>query len=197
MLLKPTNGSCPRSFVGRTITTRRSSKPKPRRPMTLERRERRPRGWNGSGELRRPSRRRGRGGRGVSLLVVGIETGTMGGIGVAGRGVELMKERKVRREAARRDVVDIALILTRGINPVVLPDAGPTRRINPTALLDTTLTPTTRKDHTVLQDAPNALTDPVPIHHAVAHIPPALPPNHLPLFHLRWTSISRNRMTPI
>jgi hypothetical protein len=116
----------------------------------------------------------------------------MGEIGVVGRGAGRMKERKTRREAARRDVVDVALNPTRRTNPVVLPDTGLTR-INPTALPGVTPIPTRRKtDHTVLLEAPDAHTDPAP--HTVAHIPLVLPLNHPPLSHLRWTNTLRNRM---
>jgi len=91
MLPKPTNDSFPRSFVGQTTITRRSSKPKVKPPRKLEQRGRRLRGWRGSGGLRKLSRLRRRGGRRVSLLVVGIETGAMEEKGVIGRGVGRMK----------------------------------------------------------------------------------------------------------
>lgn len=194
MLPKPTNDSCLRSFVERTTTTRPSSRLKPKRPTRLEQRERRPRGWNGSGGLRKLSRQRKRGGRGVSLLALGTEAGTMGEIGVVERDIGRMKERKTHREAVKRDVVDIALNLTKGTDLVVPPDAGPMRRTNPTVLPNATPIPTKRRtDHTVLLDAPNTLTDPV--HRAAAHIPLVhpTPTPHLPLSRLRWTSILRNR----
>ena len=165
--------------------------------MRPERRERRPRGWNGSGGQRKLSKPRRREGRGVSLPVVGIETGTMGKIGAVGRDVGGTKGRVTPREAVRRDVVGVALSLTGRTDPVVLPDADLTRTTNPTALPDVVITPRKRgrkrAGHIVLLDAPNALTD--PLRRAIARILLILPPNHPPLSHLRWTSILRNPMT--
>ena len=198
MPLKPTNDSSPRSFVGRMTTTRRSSKPKPKLPRRLERRERRLRGWSGSGGLRKLSRPRRRGGRRVSLLVVGIEAGTMEEKGVVGKGVERTKQRKTHRGVARRDVGGGVLNLPKRTDPTALPDVDLTRRTYPTVLPDATLILTTRRtNHTVLLDVPNAHID--PLHHTVAHIPLVLllPPNHHPpLSHPKWTSILRNRTTP-
>ena len=118
----------------------------------------------------------------------------MGEIGVVGRDTGRMMGRKTRREAARRDVVDVALNLMRGTGPVVPPDADPMRRTNPTALPDAAPIPRRRRtDHTALLDAPNTLTDPV--RRVAGHIPLVhpTPTPHPPLSHLRWTSISRNR----
>jgi len=197
MLPKPTNDSCLRSFVGRTTTTRRSSKPKLKRPTRLERREKRPKGWNRSGGLRKLSRQRKKGGRGVSLPALGTGTGTTGEIGVVGRDIGRVMGRKTRREVARRDVADVALNLPKGTGPVVPPGADLMMRTSPTALPDAAPIPTRRRtDHTVLLDAPNTLTDPV--HRAAVHIPLVhpTPTPHPPLSHPRWTSISRNRTTP-
>lgn len=122
----------------------------------------------------------------------------MGEKGVAGRGVEMMNQRKTRRGAARRDVADVVLNLPRA-DPVVLPGVRLTERKNPT-------NPTVRPDatpiqmrrrigHTVLLGTPNALADLV--HHAAAQTPLVIHPplNRPPLSHPRWTSISMNRMT--
>jgi len=128
--------------------------------------------------------------------VVGTETGTMGEKGVVGKGAGRVRERMIRRGAARRDVVGVVLNLTGGTDPVVLPDADLTRRTNPTVLPDATPIPMRRGiDHTVLLDVPNALTDPA--HHVVALILLILhlPPDHPPLSHPRWTNISRKRTT--
>jgi len=131
----------------------------------------------------------------VSLLVVGIETGTIREKGAAGRGLGRMKQRKTRREVVRRDVVDVVLSPPR-IDLVVLPDVDPTRT-SPTVLLDAAPIPMRewieRTYHTVLLDVLDVLTDLV--HHAVAHIPLVipLPPKHPLLSHPRWTSILRNR----
>jgi len=197
MLPKPTNDFCPKSFVGRTTTTRRSSKPKLRRPTMLGPRERRPKGWNGSGEPRKLSKQRKRGGRGVSLPAVGIETGIVAKTGVVGRGVERLKERKTHRGAARRDVEDVALNL-KMTDPDVLPDVDPMTRTSHTVPHDAAPIPMktrTEINHTVLLDALNVHIDPV--HHAVAqsHLVLPLLSQHLPLFRQKWTSISSKRMT--
>lgn len=133
----------------------------------------------------------------MSLPAAGIETGIVAKKGVAGRGVEMLKERKIRRGAARRDVEDVTLNL-KMTDPHVLPDVDPMTRTNHTVLHDAAPTPTknrTEINHTVLLDALNVRIDPV--HHAVAQGHPVLPlpPQHPPLFLLKWTSISSNRMT--
>ena len=58
----------------------------------------------------------------MSLPAVGTGTGTMGEIGVVGRDIGKMEERKTRREAVRRDAADVALNLSKGTGPVVPPD---------------------------------------------------------------------------
>jgi hypothetical protein len=147
--------------------------------------------------------------------VVGIETGTVTKKGTVGRGAGSPRGRTIRREPVRRSVDDVGLCLKRMANPAVLPDVEltgrisytvipdiapiPTTRRNRIDLLDVVLIPTrkrTEKGHTVLPDAPNVREDPV--RRALVHsLLVLLPLRHRPLlFHLKWTSISRNHMTP-
>jgi len=137
--------------------------------------------------------------------MVGIETGTMAKEGVVERGVGRSKERKTRRETARRGVEDIALNLKRVTDPTVLPDVGPVRKTNHTPLPDTVPIPTRKREklnHTALLDALNVLNDPAHhglVHHAVAYdrLGLPLPPRYLPLSRPKWTSTSKKRMTPV